>query len=207
MEVRGMDFIGEYTISYEICDKLIEHFESPYIPKIDGMNARDMASSWSDSVDVLLDGVSKDAYKEELLKCVREYVEKWPNCIKLVSDWGVQEEISIQKYAPGRGHKAIHCDRTDGKGKFCKRLLAFTTYLNDMSDGGEIEFEHQNRTIKPAKGRTVIWPVDWTHAHQVCASNLETKYVITGWISFAYSAVASRCKPGDSKGAASSSGS
>ena len=38
--------------------------------------------------------------------------------------------------------------------------------------------------IKPEKGRTLIWPAEWTHAH--CGEIVESnkKYIITGWFEF-----------------------
>jgi len=58
------------------------------------------------------------------------------------------------------------------------------TYLNTVEDGGETEFFHQQRSISPQKGLTVIWPADWTHTHRGVPSPTETKYIITGWFNF-----------------------
>jgi hypothetical protein len=196
MEIRGMDFIGEYQISPDTCDSLVEHFEKEDTFKIDGLKAQDSIHSYTDSTDAILLGDARDSYLAELGKCMRMYVDTWPNCKNLVNEWGIYEDISIHKYAPGFGNRSPHCERTDAKGKFGKRLMAFETHL---TDGGEIEFVHQKRSVKPVKGTTLIWPVDWTHTHKVSANNLDTKYVISGWISFSdriYVGL-SRCKNGD----------
>jgi hypothetical protein len=58
------------------------------------------------------------------------------------------------------------------------------TYLNDVDDGGETFFYYQDLKIKPKKGLTLIWPVDWTHTHCGIVSPTQTKYIVTGWISF-----------------------
>ena len=58
------------------------------------------------------------------------------------------------------------------------------TYLNDVSDGGETEFMHQNIKVKPQKGLTLIWPADWTFTHRGVASPIETKTIVTGWYHF-----------------------
>jgi hypothetical protein len=58
------------------------------------------------------------------------------------------------------------------------------TYLNDVNDDGETEFYYQNLKIKPQKGKTVIWPADWTHTHRGITSPTQEKYIITGWFNF-----------------------
>ncbi len=58
------------------------------------------------------------------------------------------------------------------------------TYLNDVEDGGGTEFYHQNLIVKPRKGKTLIWPADWTHTHRGVTSPTQEKYVITGWFNY-----------------------
>ena len=38
--------------------------------------------------------------------------------------------------------------------------------------------------IKPQKGKTLIWPAEWTHAHSGEVLNSGVKYIITGWMHF-----------------------
>ena len=58
------------------------------------------------------------------------------------------------------------------------------TYLNDVTDGGETEFFHQNLKITPEKGLTLIWGADWTFTHRGIPSPSQEKYIATGWFSF-----------------------
>ena len=62
------------------------------------------------------------------------------------------------------------------------RVLAWMTYLNDVEDGGSTSFHHYDLDVKPEKGKTLIWPADWTHAHSGKVVNSGTKYIITGWM-------------------------
>jgi hypothetical protein len=64
------------------------------------------------------------------------------------------------------------------------RHLVFMTYLNDVEEGGETEWFHQNLRIKPEKGLTVIWPSDWTFTHRGLPSTIQDKYIITGWFNY-----------------------
>ena len=54
------------------------------------------------------------------------------------------------------------------------------TYLNTVSDGGT-DFYYQELTTEAIKGRTVIWPADWTFTHKGQISYKEEKFIITGW--------------------------
>ena len=58
------------------------------------------------------------------------------------------------------------------------------TYLNDVNIGGGTEFYHQKVTVLPEKGKTVIWPADWTHTHRGVAAPNEEKIIVTGWYNF-----------------------
>jgi hypothetical protein len=178
-----MDFIEEYEIDASICDSIIKYFEDESTPKIVGHTAGGINKSYKDSTDATLKGELLEVYTNELNKCVDKYKEKWPNCNNIVDSWRICEGINIQKYDPGQGYKAVHCERSEGKNPVVQRFLVFMTYLNDVNDSGETEFVHQGRRIKPVKGKTVIWPAEWTHAHRGIVSNSETKYIATGWIS------------------------
>ena len=58
------------------------------------------------------------------------------------------------------------------------------TYLNDVPKDGETEFFHYGLKIKPEKGKTIIWPAEWTHAHRGNPTTVKEKYITTGWLSF-----------------------
>ena len=87
--------------------------------------------------------------------------------------------LNIQKYGPGGHFKNVHSERT---GSDCMhRMFAWMTYLNDVDDGGKTFFPHFDINFKPKKGRTLIWPSDWTHAHYAEEVNSGNKYIINGW--------------------------
>ena len=58
------------------------------------------------------------------------------------------------------------------------------TYLNDVEKGGGTEWIHQKLKVKPEKGKTVIWPAEWTHTHRGIVAPKETKYIATGWYGY-----------------------
>ena len=54
--------------------------------------------------------------------------------------------------------------------------------LNDVTDKGETEWFYQDKKIKPRKGLSAIWPVDFTHTHRGIPSPTQEKYIVTGWL-------------------------
>ena len=61
-------------------------------------------------------------------------------------------------------------------------MSEFETFnqLNDVEEGGETLFNHFNIKIKPKRGKTLIWPAEWTHAHSGKIVKSGKKYIITG---------------------------
>ena len=53
--------------------------------------------------------------------------------------------------------------------------------MNDVEEGGELEFLHQNLRFKPRKGDFLIWPAHFTHMHRGNPPISNTKYIATGW--------------------------
>jgi len=55
------------------------------------------------------------------------------------------------------------------------------TYLSDNPDGGT-EWMYQDKYVSAVKGKTVIWPAEWTHTHRGVIDEEKEKTLITGWI-------------------------
>ena len=120
-------------------------------------------------------------YIEALSDCIESYGKEYPHALATVCQ--VQEGINLQYYPPGAGYPNLHCERAASTWPFVKRHLVFMTYLNTVNDKGGTHFHYQNYTAKAVKGKTLIWPSDWTHMHQGVISPTQEKYIMTGWIS------------------------
>jgi len=184
MEIRRMNFIGEYEIDHSVCDKIVEHFEDPSTLKGKGTTLLGYDPSIKNSIDGPLDGEIKKLYTDEIQKCIDKYRAEYSYCDKLLDRWALCEGINIQKYDPGHCFRSWHCERSNAKNRIVRRMLVFMTYLNDVEDGGETEFFYQKLKVKPRKGKTLIWPCEWTHTHRGLEAPTETKYIVTGWFSF-----------------------
>ena len=118
-----------------------------------------------------------------LQMCVDAYLTKFPSANN-TKKWGITDTINIQRYKPRGGFHMWHTERASGIHPDATRHLVFMMYLNDVDDGGETEFLHQNLKIKSEKGKLLIWPTDWTHTHRGITSNTQEKYIVTGWFNF-----------------------
>jgi prolyl 4-hydroxylase len=75
-----------------------------------------------------------------------------------------QEQLQVVNYPVG-GFFSPHYDACEGDKDFCKRmngdngprLFTVLFYLNDNYEGGETVFPKINKSVKPAKGKAVIF--------------------------------------------------
>ena len=107
---------------------------------------------------------------------VGEYKQKYPELDDMYP-WSLLNGFNIQRYYPGQGFKAIHCENNS---KYDNTVLAWMFYLNTVEDGGTL-FTSYDLVTDCVEGRLVIWPAYWTHCHRGITSNTKTKYIATGW--------------------------
>ena len=120
-------------------------------------------------------------YQEELLKCLKQYISKYKFANK-VNTYGISNNTKIQYYNKGWGFYEWHLEN-DGSPSVINRHLVFSTYLNNVENGGT-EFLYQDYVTQAKKGSTIIFPAIWTHAHKGQIAQDQEKYIITGWFNF-----------------------
>lgn len=182
--------LQEYLQDLSICDDLIKlHIQNK--DKIDGTMGTDYKLDYKlkkstetfYTSDDFIKNKSCIKYIEELQNIVNKYTDRYIYSAK-TSKWTITQNIKIQHYNKNEGYFKWHTERDGAQEGYASRHLVFMTYLNDVNDGGETEFYYQNVKIKPQKGKTVIWPADWTHTHRGITSPTQEKYIITGWFNF-----------------------
>lgn len=188
----GPHFIGCWALEADgLCDGLIAHFEGNagrHKPGFVGDGVVD--ESFKRSLDLTLppkalgdpeNRVFHD-YFDRLNRCFWDYLDQWP-FLKSFLDGVHIGNFNIQKYGEGDHFGGLHSERTALSN--AHRVLVWMTYLNDVAAGGETEFPHFALKVRPTKGKTLIWPAEWTHAHRGCVVERGPKYIITGWMHFA----------------------
>jgi prolyl 4-hydroxylase len=192
-----MQFIGQYKVDDSLCDRLIELHKAA---DKRGMVVRGRLGGYTDGTPVvdidrkdsydlgiitvpddMLEKYGVPDYYQALKGCVDNYFDQHP-ILKNVGQFSIAETPIIQRYKPGGGFKFEHFERTGIQST--TRFLTWMTYLNDVTDGGGTHFTYQKTTMKAEKGKTLIWPSDFTHTHVGEVSPTQEKYIITGWLNY-----------------------
>jgi len=91
-------------------------------------------------------------------------------------------QLKIQKTLPTEGYHIWHIEHMKGYHNE-SRAFAFSIYLNDVEEGGETEFLHFSKRVKPKTGRIVIWPAAFPYLHRGNPPLSGEKYILTSWMS------------------------
>ena len=184
------NFIGSWILKdTDMCDEIVNFFEAN--PSDQGIGAIgggiDESQKKTTDIPIKPKQLEQEKYKifntyiNNVVNCFNDYKEQWPflNTIK-----GMEiGTFNLQKYSPGGHFSAVHTERASSS--TMHRVLAFMTYLNDVEEGGETSFHYYDINVQPKKGKTIIWPAEWTHAHSGGVVKQGCKYIVTGWIQFA----------------------
>ena len=167
-------------------DNIVNWYEKNQQDVEDGTCGNRVNKDWKESKDISIASENNDepflTYKNKLHEFLVHYCNKYNILNTHIWRFGLVEDYNIQKYPISGGFKIEHCERMGALDSSIKRILVFMTYLNDVDDGGT-EFMYLDKTIKAEKGKTLIWPSDWTHTHKGQISHTKEKIIITGWFS------------------------
>lgn len=181
------NFIGVYDNSVSItdCQWIVEWFENSKHLHENGTFADgkyDQSIKSSTDIHLKFDSFSPPSkiIFASLKDCAIKYIYQY-RMGSIVQTFGSEDVYNIQRYNPNEGYFAEHCEHDGAKSS---RILAWTLYLNDVTDGGETLYTLYDYKVKATSGRMVIFPSYWTHAHKGIVSPTQTKYIATGWFSF-----------------------
>ena len=190
-KAENPSFIGCWMLKNDtLCDEIVDFFEANRASQIKGVagynkvNTSDkLSTDLTISPNELKGGSFKviSEYMDNLNKYYQEYIKQWPILKSFLSSVHIGP-FNIQKYDDQGHFNTLHAERTALDTQH--RVLAWMTYLNDVSAGGQTEFPYFDLKITPEKGKTLIWPGEWTHAHRGCIVEKGPKYIITGWTHF-----------------------
>lgn len=184
-------FIGCWDINdVKLMNGLVEFFENNLSDTIKGVSGDgEINTDKKNSIDL---AIKPKDLKDENFSIFLDYFKILDNCFKdYLDQWDFLKTrwknmhvgpFNIQKYEPGGHFNNWHTEK-DGIAS-SHRALAWMTYLNNLdTEGGNTDFKHFDLSIKPERGKTLIWPAEWTHAHRG-QRVMSDKYIITGWFHF-----------------------
>ena len=181
------------ALTSDFCQSIIEHYE-------DSKNKQPGKVMAKDNIDIV-DKSHKDTLELEinndpnwrniedvLTKCYMEYVQRYIhefNPLLAIGQETYREEFRIKKYEIG----GLFNWHIDCSGMNYYRILAVQFYFNDVHEGGETQFEYQKASVKPQRGRVVIFPTTRTYRHRGAPVISNAKYICTNYL---------RVRPGES---------
>ena len=194
LESDKINFIGSWQLSNDnLFEKIIDFFEKNKNLHNQGIIDKGINLSEKKTTDLTIDPIDLrdknylifNDYFNELFKCYNDYKEQWPFLDVNIQTLDIPS-FNIQRYLPGDHFSKIHTERSSTSTSH--RVFAWMTYLNDLdkNSGGSTKFEHFDISFEPQKGKTLIWPAEWTHAHSGDVIKSGVKYIITGWMCFPF---------------------
>jgi hypothetical protein len=187
-EVKPGSFVFERPLALPpaFCDEAVRRFEAhpeqQYEGRIGQVQAKDRSvkvttdlvvsnnPDWQDVDEMLF---------RSLAAALREFRETFPYFKGPFKDMGYQ----IQRYLPGEFY---HWHIDGGSHEFSQRQLVALWYLNDVpGPGGETQFLYQDISVRPERGKLILFPPFWTHEHRAAELKAGVKYIATTWVVFA----------------------
>ena len=188
-EVDNQTFIGGWYMPEDACDEVLDLFndnKSLHQPGIvankETEETEDVEVKKCTQLDVIPNAQELILYNIHLQAILDNYKQKY-KWVDFVNTYDIIENMTIQHYKPGEGFYKWHTENT-GYSYNLNRHLVFMTYLNDVENGGTEFYHFPDLKIQARKGLTLIWPAGWTHTHKGVISDVDEKYIITGWYSF-----------------------
>jgi Rps23 Pro-64 3,4-dihydroxylase Tpa1-like proline 4-hydroxylase len=177
------DFIFEINnaLPKKLCKEIISLFEKD-TRKSSGVTSYGNEPNVKKTTELCISNLAEwynydMAIFEALNRAMAKYHKKFPILNKRsMTDFGYH----IKRYVPGDFFD-WHADNNDLS--VCARQYIAIFYLNDVKNGGETEFKHFDRAIKPKAGKVVFFPAGWTHEHRGVSPIGQNKYVVTVWLS------------------------
>lgn len=187
-EVKPGSFVFErpHALPDAFCDEVVRRFEEQPQHHREGVIGQ--TGSLEHAVKRTTDLVVSDKAGWEdvdqmffrgIAAALQEFRETFPYFKGPFKDLGYQ----VQRYRPGEYY---HWHIDGGSHQFSQRQLVALWYLNDVpGPGGETEFLYQDISVRPEKGKLILFPPFWTHEHRAAELKQGVKYIATTWVVFA----------------------
>jgi hypothetical protein len=184
------NFIGTYDnyITEQECNKAIQLFEkqNKFNNTINRLAFEGAAITRKQDQQYFADSNNLDVWWEELKPIILNFDQALQHYRNATGVADVFPDLyytclKIQKTLPTEGYHVWHVEHGPGSDNE-RRGLVFSIYLNDVKEGGETEFLHFSKRVKPKRGRIVIWPASFPYLHRGNPPLSGEKYILTSWM-------------------------
>ena len=182
-DVRLKDLIKVYddAVPPELCDEIIARFEQDTENHIDRNQEKERSF-------VELNLTSLPAWAEtkaQLLESTGQYISSYQEDSQLLQlpEQFTHEDYRIKRYSPERNH--VFGDHLDiANSKTAMRFMVLIWYLNDVQEGGETHFREFDVSVKPVKGRLLMFPPFWMYMHAGLQPISGQKYIVGTFLTY-----------------------
>ena len=185
------NFIGVYDnyITKDDCNKAIKLYEeqNKFNNTVNRIGGEKASILQKQDQQYFAFGNNINIWWEELKPMMLNFDLAWNHYVKNVGAddaYGVPFHftcLKIQKTLPTEGYHVWHIEHGHGFENE-SRAFVFSIYLNDVKEGGETEFLHFSKRVKPTTGRIVIWPAAFPYLHRGNPPLSGEKYILTSWM-------------------------
>ena len=118
-----------------------------------------------------------DTFQQEIIP---EFLKKYPIADQYRHGMNLGGP-KLQKTEPSQRYHVWHMQHSAQMDSY-RSICAWALFLNDVDEGGELEFLYQSKRVQPRRGDFVLWPAGYTHQHRGNPPISGTKYIYTGWL-------------------------
>ncbi len=190
--VNITNFIGVYDnyITKEECNKTIQLFENEnkFNNTVNRIGSEKASILKKQDQQYFAGSGNLNVWWEDLKPMIFNFDLAWNHYIKNTGASEVYDHaqlkytsLKIQKTLPTEGYHVWHIEH-GARFTDATRAFVFSIYLNDVEEGGETEFLHFSKRVKPKTGRIVIWPAAFPYLHRGNPPLSGEKYILTSWM-------------------------
>ena len=186
------NFIGDYDnyITKEECNRVIKFYEeeSKFKHTIDRLTEQNRSITEMQDQQFYAASHNLEIWWNSIKSMVYNFDIAWSHYVKNTGALDAYKgsnfkftTLKVQKTLPTEGYHIWHIEHSS-QTNTPYRAFVFSIYLNDVEEGGETEFLHFSKRVKPKAGRIVIWPAGFPYLHRGNPPLSGEKYLLTSWM-------------------------
>ena len=177
------------ALSDDVCDNVIKAVDYSNRGKLDrteenSIKRKDIQWQGNSILDGLIT-IQKDN-TDKFIKCLNDSLMQYGYVNEIVRNFYLEtsgisfSSFKVQFTPIGGGFHSWHFEDYMNKTRF----LVWSLFLNDVNEGGELEFLQYSRRIKAKKGTMCLFPCGFTHTHRGNPPISNDKWIATGWYEY-----------------------
>lgn len=187
LEKNSFICVEDNALPEYLCDEIISFFEKSQkklggqVIDKDGNHVVDQKAKISLDLDLSGEAGMGSEVDKELYRLVGRAFNTYVDMFGVLKAFSVYDTgYFLTKYFKDEGFYDWHIDA--GNDATINRLFSCLIYLNTMDHGGETEFFYQKLSVKPLRGRLLLFPAAWTHLHRGMVPLSGDKYIMTTFL-------------------------